>query len=182
MPTKNEISLHSRQRPRRKNCAAGSNAKKFRVGDRVWGDWQPGTFSEFAVVDESCAELDSGKGQHEEIVAISLVGITAHLDFDKAKLNAGEILFVNWRNRRHRLQRRSNGKNSRRENHHDGRFGRKSCRRKKSGADLVINYGTQNVADEVKKFAGRRERLVGIVAASRISTKRFRARGHKLAG
>ena len=79
----------------------GLNAKKFHVGDRVWAigqgwDGRQGTFSEFAVVDESWLNPIPDNVGDEEIAAISLVGITAHVGLVvKAKLKAGEIIFVN---------------------------------------------------------------------------------------
>lgn len=141
-----------------KIIAAGTNAKKFRVGDRVWctgqgWDGRPGTSAEFAAVDEQWLNPIPENVSDEEAAAISLVGITAHVGLMKSKLKAGEILFVNG-----------------------GTGGVGSCvvqmakilgakvittagsaekvaRAKKFGADLVINYKTQNVDEAVKKFA-----------------------------
>src|SRR6185295_3165655 len=79
----------------------GSEVKRFKPGDRVWATNQgfagrPGTFSEFAVVDECWLHLTPAKVKDEDVVAISLVGTTAHLGlFRDAKLKAGEVLFVN---------------------------------------------------------------------------------------
>jgi len=80
---------------------AGPEVKRFKAGDRVWatgqgvGDRQ-GTFAECAVVDESWLHSTPGNVKDEDIVAVSLVGITAHLGLvPRAKLKAGETLFVN---------------------------------------------------------------------------------------
>lgn len=141
-----------------KIVAAGANAKKFKAGDRVWGTGQgwegrQGTFSEFAVVDENWLNPIPENVSDEEIAAISLAGITAHVGLMKAKLKAGEILFVNG-----------------------GTGGVGSCvvqmakilgarvittagsdekvaKAKEFGADSVVNYKTQNVDEAVKKFA-----------------------------
>jgi NADPH2:quinone reductase len=80
---------------------AGPNAKRFRIGDRVWGSNQgllgrQGTSAEFAVVDECWLYPTPAGVTDEQVAAISLVGITAHLGLVRdAKLFAREILFVN---------------------------------------------------------------------------------------
>ena len=140
-------------------AGAGANAKRFRPGDRVWcigqgWDSRAGTFSEFAAVDESWLNPIPKGVSDEDIAAISLVGVTAHVGLTaKAKVKAKEILFVNG-----------------------GTGGVGSCvvqmarilgarvvttagsdekvaRARELGADCVINYKTQDVAEEVKKFA-----------------------------
>jgi len=79
----------------------GKGVKKFKAGDRVWVTGQgvadrQGTFAEYAAVDEEWLHPTPGNVSDEDIVAISLVGITAHLGLmRKAKLKGGEILFVN---------------------------------------------------------------------------------------
>ena len=139
--------------------AAAANAKRCRIGDRVWcigqgWDGRPGTFSEFAAVDESWLNPIPKGVSDEDIAAISLVGVTAHVGLTaKARVKAGEILFVNG-----------------------GTGGVGSCvvqmakilgarvvttagsdekvaRARELGADCVINYKTQDVAEAVKKFA-----------------------------
>lgn len=79
----------------------GREVKQFKSGDRVWvtgqgvGDRQ-GTFSEFAAVDQAWLHPTPSGVADEEIVALSLVGITAHLGLlREAQLCADEILFVN---------------------------------------------------------------------------------------
>jgi NADPH:quinone reductase len=79
----------------------GSEAKRFKTGDRVWASNQglagrQGTFAEFAAVDEGWLHPIPAGVKDEDVVALSLVGITAHLGLVRdAKLKAGEILFVN---------------------------------------------------------------------------------------
>jgi NADPH:quinone reductase len=140
-------------------AAAGPNAKRFKTGDRVWcigqgWDGRPGTFSEFAAVNESWLNPIPKGVSDEDIAAISLVGVTAHVGLTaKARVKAGEILFVNG-----------------------GTGGVGSCvvqmakilgarvvttagsdekvaRARGLGADYAINYKTQNVAEAVKNFA-----------------------------
>lgn len=139
--------------------AAAPGAKRFKTGDRVWcigQGWEgrQGTFSEVAAVDETWLNPIPKGVSDEEIVAVSLVGITAHIGLvAKAKVTAGDVLFVNG-----------------------GTGGVGSCvvqmakilgatviatagsdtkagRARQLGADCVINYKTQDVAREVKKFA-----------------------------
>jgi NADPH2:quinone reductase len=137
-----------------KIVAAGSNSKKFRVGDRVWAIVQAGTFSEFAVVDESWLNPIPEKVSDEEIVAISLVGTTAHFGlFDKAKLKAGEILFVNGGTGGIGSSVVQTAKILGAKIITTAGSDEKVAAAKKLGADLAVNYKTQNVADEVKKFA-----------------------------
>jgi NADPH2:quinone reductase len=81
--------------------ACGAQVKQFKPGDRVWATNQglgdrPGTFSELAAVDERWLYPIPAGIREEDIVALSLVAVTAHLGLNlKAQLKAGEILFVN---------------------------------------------------------------------------------------
>ncbi|HEX3627669.1 MAG TPA: NADPH:quinone reductase [Verrucomicrobiae bacterium] len=142
-----------------KIAAAGSNASRFKIGDRVWcigqgWDGRPGTFAEFAAVDEIWLNPIPEGVSDEDIAAISLVGVTAHIGLmAKAKVKAGEILFVNGGTggvgscvvqMAHILGARVITTASTDE---------KVARARALGADCAINYKTQNVADEVKKFA-----------------------------
>lgn len=141
-----------------KVVATGAGVKRFKTGDRVWctgQGWEgrQGTFAEFAAVDEGWLNPISENVSDEEATAISLVGITAHIGLTKAKVQNGEILFVNG-----------------------GSGGVGSCVVqmakilgarviatagsdekaavcKRLGADCVINYKTQNIAEAVKQFA-----------------------------
>lgn len=79
----------------------GPGVKRLKVGERVWATGQgtgnrPGTFAEFAAIDERWL-YDTPPGVSDEtIVATSLVGITAHLGLLRtARLKGGETLFVN---------------------------------------------------------------------------------------
>jgi NADPH:quinone reductase len=79
----------------------GAGVKGFKVGDRVWATGQgvegrQGTFAEFAAVDERWLHPTPSAVSDEDIVALSLVGITAQLGLVRyANLKAGEVLFVN---------------------------------------------------------------------------------------
>jgi len=79
----------------------GPGAKRFKVGDRVWGSNQgllgrQGTFADLSCVQEDLL-YPTPKGVKDEVVAaVALVGITAHIGlFLCAKLKPGETVFVN---------------------------------------------------------------------------------------
>jgi NADPH2:quinone reductase len=138
---------------------AGAGVKDFKVGDRVWAtsqgsDGRPGTFAEFAAVDHRWLHPIPEGVSDEDIVALSLVGVTSQLGLVRnASLKAGEVLFVNG-----------------------GSGGVGSCVVQMAkilgarvittagtdekvaacrdlGADLAINYKTQDVAAAIKGFA-----------------------------
>jgi NADPH2:quinone reductase len=81
--------------------ALGPEARRFKVGERVWGSNQglmgrQGTFAEYAAVDECWLYPIPDGVADEDAAATALVGITAHLGlFRDARLRAGETLFVN---------------------------------------------------------------------------------------
>ncbi len=143
----------------------GAEVKRFKVGDRVWASNQGlagrrGTFSELAAVDECWLHAIPNGVKDEEVVAVSLTGITAHLGLVlHAKLKAGETAFVNG-----------------------GTGGVGSCVVQMAkilgarvittagsnekieiarllGADLAINYKTQDVDAAIKSFAPGRVNL-----------------------
>ena len=138
---------------------AGAGVKGFKVGDRVWAtsqgsDGRPGTFAEFAAVDHRWLHPIPEGISDEDIVALSLVGVTAQLGLVRnAVLKPGETLFVNG-----------------------GTGGVGACVVQMAkilgarviatagsdekvaacrdlGADLAINYKTKDVAAAVKEFA-----------------------------
>src|SRR6476620_7820700 len=79
----------------------GPGAKRFKLGDRVWGSNQgllgrQGTFAELACVHEDFLYPSPAGVNDEDLAAVALVGITAHLGlFERAGLKAGEPVFVN---------------------------------------------------------------------------------------
>ena len=81
--------------------AVGPDAKRFKVGDRVWGSNQglmgrQGSFAELAAVHEDWLYPTPAGVSDETAAAAALVGITAHLGlFRCAKLQPGEVAFVN---------------------------------------------------------------------------------------
>ncbi len=139
--------------------AVGPEATRYKPGDRVWGSNQgllgrQGTFSEYAAVDECWLYPTPEDVADEDAAAIALVGITAHLGlFREAHLKMGESLFVNG-----------------------GSGGVGSCvvqmaraigarvmatagsdekaqAVKDLGANLVVNYKTEDVGETIRRFA-----------------------------
>jgi NADPH:quinone reductase len=139
--------------------AVGPSATRFKVGDRVWGTNQgllgrQGTFAEYATVDD-CWLYPTPDGVSDEIAAAAaLVGITAHLGVVRdAKLKAGETLFVNGG---------TGGVGSTVVQMAKALGAKvittcgtteKIAKARELGADLAINYKTENVAERVKEFA-----------------------------
>lgn len=135
----------------------GAKASRFKTGDRVWGSNQgllgrQGTFAERVAVDEQWLYPIPPGVSDEDAAAIALVGITAHLGLVRAaKLKSGETLFVNGG---------SGGVGSTVVQMAKAIGARvlatagsdeklQICR--KLGADIAINYKTQNVAETIKK-------------------------------
>jgi NADPH:quinone reductase len=81
--------------------AVGPKSKHFKPGDRVWGSNQgllgrQGTFAEYALADEQWLYPTPPQIDSKHAAAIALVGITAWLGLvPRASLAAGEVLFVN---------------------------------------------------------------------------------------
>jgi len=140
-------------------AACGKEVRHFQPGDRVWCSNlgcgpRPGSFAELCAVDEDWLHPIPASVRDEDIVANALTGITAHLGLvGRAQLKAGETLFVNGG---------SGGVGScvvqmgkilgARVITTAGSDAKvKLCR--ELGADLVLNYKTQNVDAAVREFA-----------------------------
>src|SRR5688572_2875312 len=136
----------------------GANATRFKPGDRVWGSNQgllgrQGTFSELAAVDENWIYPAPTGVSDEDAAAIALVGITAHLGLMRAKPKAGEIVFVNGGSggvgSTVIQMARAMGAKVIATAGSDAKVA--ACR--KLGAEVAINYKTENVAEAIKKAA-----------------------------
>jgi len=81
--------------------AVGPGVTMFKPGDRVWGSNQgllgrQGTFAEYVPVEECWLYPTPSGVSDRDAAATALVGITAHLGlFRDARLRRGETLFVN---------------------------------------------------------------------------------------
>ena len=141
-----------------KIVACGKDATKFRVGDRVWcigQGWEgrAGTFAELAAVDESWLNRIPDNVSDEAAAAISLVGITAHIGLSRAKVQSGDILFVNGGSGGVGSSVVQMAKILGARVITTAGSDEKVAKCKNLGADLAINYKTQNVADAIKQFA-----------------------------
>ncbi len=137
----------------------GDNVKRFKSGDRVWASNQgsfgrPGTFAEFAAVEECWLHLIPPNVADEDVVALSLVGITAHLGLVRdAKLKAEEVLFVNGGTGGVGSAVVQMGKILGARVITTAGTDEKAAACRALGADLAINYKTTEVAAAVKAFA-----------------------------
>ena len=136
--------------------AVGSGVTRYKPGDRVWGANQgmpgrPGTFAEFTVTGEEwCHPLPTGVDP-QTAAAVALTGITAHLGlYWCANLKAGETVFVNGGTGGVgslvvQMARAVGAKVITTAGSDD-----KVSLAKKLGADVAINYKTEDVAAAVK--------------------------------
>lgn len=137
---------------------AGTQVKRFRPGDRVWATNQgfagrQGTFSEFAAVDECWLHATPPNAKSEDIVALSLVGLTAHLGlFRDAKLKSGETLFVNGGSGGVGSTVLQMAKITGARVITTAGDDKKAALCRDLGADLAINYKTQDVDAAIKSF------------------------------
>ena len=137
----------------------GAGVQNFKPGDRVWVTGQgvgrrQGTFSQLAVVDEQWLHPVPDEVKDEEIVALSLVGLTAHLGLlTHAKLTAGEILFVNGGSGGVGSSVVQIGKILGGRVITTGGSDQKIALCRKLGADLALNYKTEDVDSAIRSFA-----------------------------
>jgi NADPH2:quinone reductase len=137
---------------------AGKDVKSFKPGDRVWVTGQgvgerQGTFAEFVAVEERWLRPTPPNVSDEDIVAVSLVGITAHLGLVReARLKSGETLFVNGGSGGVGSSVVQIGKilGARVVTTAGSTEKVKLCR--DLGADLAINYKTEDVDKAIKAF------------------------------
>lgn len=149
------VEAFSRDAEHQRSGARGA----LQVGDRVWGSNQgllgrQGTFAEYAAVDE-CWLYPTPDGVSDEMAAAcALVGITAHLGLVRdAQLQAGETLFVNGG---------TGGVGSMVVQMAKALGARvvatagsdeKVAAARQLGADMAINYKTEDVPERVRQFA-----------------------------
>jgi NADPH2:quinone reductase len=139
--------------------AVGPSAKLYKPGDRVWGSNQgrngrQGTLAEYAVVDEQWLYPTPQGITSEAAVAVSLVGITAHYGLIScAELKAGEVLFVNGGTGGVGSAVVQIGKALGAKVIATAGSAEKVNRSRELGADLAINYKTEDVDARIKRFA-----------------------------
>jgi NADPH2:quinone reductase len=140
--------------------AVGPGVQSLKPGDRVWGSNQglqgrQGTLAEYVCVDEGWLyPLPDGVSERAA-AAVALVGITAHLGlFRCAQLQAGETVFVNGGtggvgSMVVQMTKAAGGQVIATVGSPD-----KAELCKGWGADLVLNYKTDNVDAAIKDFTG----------------------------
>lgn len=137
----------------------GPGAKRFKVGDRVWCSCQgllgrQGTFAEYAAVDEDLLYATPAGVGDETAAACALVSLTAHLGLLRdAKLQRGETLFVNGGTGGvgSMVVQMSKALGARVITSAGSDEKAKLCR--DLGADVAINYKTDDVAARIKEAA-----------------------------
>lgn len=137
----------------------GPGVKRFKAGDRVWGSNQgllgrQGTFAEYLATDEEWVYPLPNGVPDEQAAAIALVGITAWLGLvPRAKVSAGEILFVNGGTGGVGSSVVQMAKALGAKVITTAGSDEKVAAAKKLGADLAINYKTEDVDARIREFA-----------------------------
>jgi len=137
----------------------GRGVRRFKPGDRVWGSNQglfgrQGTFAEYAVVDEKWLYPTPPTETDIEAAAGALVGITAYLGlFRFARLLAGELLFVNGGSGGvgSAVIQQAKAAGARVITTVGSEPKRVYCH--SLGADLVLDYRSPSLDDEIRQFA-----------------------------
>lgn len=136
----------------------GPGVSQLRVGDRVWGSNQgllgrQGTFAEYCCVAEDYLYPTPPSVKDEDVVAVSLVGITAHLGlFMCARLQPGETVFVNGGTGGVGSTVVQMAKAIGAKVVTTVGSGEKARQALALGADLAIQYKTEDVAAKIKEF------------------------------
>lgn len=139
--------------------AVGKNVSEFKPGDHVWSNSQgihgrQGSFSEYVVVDKERLYHLPNKIDAKEAVALIHSAAAACMGLIRiCKLKANEIIFINGAsgNVGSALIQLAHARGAKVIAATGSDEKVKWC--KKIGADLVINYNTQNVEKVVKEFA-----------------------------
>ncbi len=137
----------------------GADAKRFKAGDRVWGTNQgffgrQGTFCEYAAVDEDWLYPTPDAVSDDDAAAMALVGMTAHLGlFGPANLTGDDVLFVNGGSGGVGSAVVQMAKAVGATVITTGGSDEKVDACRKLGADIAINYRTQDVDEQIKEAA-----------------------------
>lgn len=137
----------------------GANVQAFKPGDRVWGSNQgllgrQGTFAEYCAVDQEWLYPTPDQVSDEDAAACALVGITAHLGlFQCAQLQPGELVFVNGGTGGVGSMVVQMAKAAGAKVLTTCGSDEKKTAAKELGADVAVNYKTEDVAAAVQQFA-----------------------------
>jgi len=138
--------------------ACGAAAKRFKPGDRVWGSNQglfgrQGSFSEYAAVDEKWLYPTPSCQSDQDAAAGALVGITAELGLGlHAGLKPGEVLFINGGSGGVGTTVIQVAKAIGAKVIATAGAPEKQALCRNLGADLVLDYKSPNIDDEIKAF------------------------------
>jgi NADPH2:quinone reductase len=138
----------------------GHGVTRFKVGDRVWGSNQgllgrQGTFAEFACVNENFLYPTPLSVSDMDAVAAALTGITAHIGlFRCAKLQAGETVLVQGGTGGVGSMVLQMAKAVGAKAITTVGSAEKATLAKSLGAELVLNYKTDDLPAAVKSFTG----------------------------
>ncbi len=139
--------------------SVGPDVSRFRPGDRVWGSNQglvgrQGTFAEYCAVDE-CWLYPTPDGVDDQTAAASaLVGLTAHLGlFREGQLEAGQSLFVRGGTGGVGSMVVQMARSVGARVLATGGSDEKVAQCLELGADVAVNYRTQDVREAVAAFA-----------------------------
>jgi len=139
--------------------AVGPEATRFAVGDRVWGTNQgfmgrQGTFAELSAIDECWLYSTPNDVSDEAAAACALVGVTAHLGlFRDARLRDGESIFVHGGSGGVGSMVVQMAKAVGARVITTGGSDEKCARCLTLGADVAVNYKTEDVSAAVQQFA-----------------------------
>ena len=137
----------------------GPGATRFKVGDRVWGSNQglkgrQGTACELASVHEDWLYLSPASASDEQMAALALTGITAHLGlFNRGQLKPGESVYVSGGSGGVGTMVIQMAKAAGARVATTAGSAEKIALCKELGADLVMNYNTDDVHAGLKSFA-----------------------------
>ncbi len=137
----------------------GPGASRFKVGDRVWGSNQgllgrQGVTAEYAAVAEDWLYPTPKNLNDQEAAALALVGITAHLGlFECGRLQKGETLYISGGSGGvgTLVIQMAKAVGARIATTAGSDEGLDLCR--KLGADLAINYKTEDVPARLREFS-----------------------------
>lgn len=139
--------------------AVGEAVTRFKVGDRVWGTNQgllgrQGTFAEYCSVDEDWLYSIPDNVSANDAAACALVGVTAHLGlFRDAKIQAGETIFVHGGTGGVGSMVLQMAKRAGARVIATAGSDEKGERCRELGADIIINYNTENELEAILKAA-----------------------------
>ncbi len=137
----------------------GPGASRYKVGDRVWGSNQgllgrQGVAAEYAAVDEAFLYTTPDSLSDAEAASLALVGITAHLGlFQFGRISAGETVYVSGGSGGvgAMVIQQAKAAGARVATTAGSPEKLQLCR--DLGADLALNYRTDDVATLLKEFA-----------------------------